>query len=525
MRSVAPFFCLPLLLLACGAGGGVGPAQAPQGGLAPSEPGMSTATTSTTKATGLGAAPAGLVAPAEDCKSYVGGPPAACPGGAFDEQLAGALALSGLERDSRLRCLESAKEAPAGLVRALRADSAPRGCADLVVGEDAAAPGAAREISETMIALGIAARLQRAVRQPPLPRPPFNKQQFIKHFKEVLTPWIREQAHAVDVMSQVGPRLTGYARGVVALEAGLADMRFVDVARSIELPEEMKNDAEIRETYLVSLEQGLEPRVVRGRDAALVGFGELAKQGITNDVRLEEARALLSELYAGRRIDSLDRLLLPPAPPLTTDTPALKLAALLPAFYALKLSSSPNVDDPKLLRARLEQGVPPALWLSTTPPRSPELAVLAQRALFRLGQTYFWAEPFAKAAAIEVPSQDASAMLLSALAKLLAQGPRNAAALMLGPPTLPAALRETQELDALARARGPLAGLAEFDAAYVRSLAPPANDPVFWKEQAARFERAQKKLPVNDKAAKSAAADLAKAARDTEKELSQKPKL
>jgi hypothetical protein len=95
----------------------------------------------------------------------------------------------------------------------------------------------------------------------------------------------------------------------------------------------------------------------------------------------------------------------------------------------------------------------------------------------------------------------------------------------LGPPTLPAALRETQELDALARARGPLAGLAEFDAAYVRSLAPPANDPVFWKEQSARFERAQKKLPVDDKAAKSAAADLAKAARDTEKELSQKPKL
>ena len=151
--------------------------------------------------------------------------------------------------------------------------------------------------------------------------------------------------------------------------------------------------------------------------------------------------------------------------------------------------------------------------------------MLAQRALFQLGQTYFWAEPFAKAAAIEVPAQDAGALLVTALAKLLAQGPRNAAALMLGPPTLPPALRETQQLDALAKAQGPMAGRAEFDAAYLRSLAPPANDPVFWREQATRFDRAQKKLPVEDKTAKSAAADLSKAARDTEKELSQKPKL
>jgi hypothetical protein len=70
-----------------------------------------------------------------------------------------------------------------------------------------------------------------------------------------------------------------------------------------------------------------------------------------------------------------------------------------------------------------------------------------------------------------------------------------------------------------------MAGLAEFDAAYLRSLAPPANDPAFWKEQATRFERAQKKLPLDDKSARSAAGDLSKAARDTERELSQKPKL
>ncbi len=519
MRSVA-LIGISLWAVACG-GASMAAPQTPQSGAATADKPTSTATI-TTKTTGLGDMPAGLVAVAAECAQFVGEAPATCAAGDFNEQLAGAPGSSGAERDIKLRCLEASQDAPAGLIRALRADLAPRGCADVLVGESASVPGAGREIAEAIVGLGVAARLQRAVRQPPLPRAPFNKAQFIKHFKEVLTPWIREQAHAVDVLSQVGPRLTGYARGVVALEAGLADMRFVNVARAIELPEEMKNDAEIRETYLVSLEQGLEPRVVRGRDAALVGFGELQRQGITNDVRLGEARKLLSEIYAGRRIDALDRLLLPPLPALTTDTAALRVAALLPAFYAQKLSSTPNVDDPKLLRARLEQGVPPALWLSTSPPKSPELAVLSQRALFQLGQTYFWAEAFTKAGTIEGSAQDPGASLLASLARVLSHGPRNAAALMLGPSTLPAQLRDVTALDVLAKAKGPMAGLAEFDAAYLRSLAPPANDPVFWKDQAARFERAQKKL--EDKAAKAAALDLSQAARDTAKELSQKPK-
>jgi len=77
-------------------------------------------------------------------------------------------------------------------------------------------------------------------------------------------------------------------------------------------------------------------------------------------------------------------------------------------------------------------------------------------------------------------------------------------------------------LDGLAKATGPVAGFAEFDAAYLRGLAPPQNDPAFWKEQAKRFSSAQKKL--TDKAQKGTAAELAKAAQDTETALSKEPK-
>jgi len=460
LRSLAPL-ALSLLLTACGAAGPSAPAKAPETTPAPSQApkaGETAAKSSNTNP--LAELPPGIPEASADCPARTKVARAACAArGDFTVELAKALSSSGVEQDRLLGCLESAPEAPPGLLRALRADLAPRGCGDATVG-DGVVSGAPREIADVLVALGVGARLYRSVREPPLPRPPFDKAAFLKHFKETLSPWIAQQAHAVDVLSQIGPRLSGYAKGIVALEAGLADMRFVAIARAIELPAEMKNDPEIRETYLVALEQALEPRVARGRDAALVGLAELSRQGITKDFRLDEARGLLSQLFAGRRIDALDRLLLPALPALSVDTPALSVAAKLPAFYSLKLDATPSISDPKLLRARLEQGVPPALWLGNPAP-APELATLTQHALFKLGQAYFWAEPFARAAAIETPASDGNAALLSALAKVLARGPRNAAALMLGPPSLPPELRDTAGVDALTKQKGPLAGLAE----------------------------------------------------------------
>lgn len=520
LRTLGPV-ALALFSLACGAGGAV-PPKAPEAPASEEQANGALPTEPAPKQAGLGQAPPGVPPAPARCEGFLGAVPKQCAGGSFEERLAAALSRKDEERDLSLRCLEGAPEAPPGWVRALRADLAPRECGDVVVGSEAAVDGAARELADALVALGVGARLFRLVQAPPLPQAPFDKPQFLKHFREVLSPWIVAQAKAVDALSQVGPRLNGYARGVVAIEAGLADLRFVEVARRVELPEEMKKDPEIRETYLVALEQALEPRVARGRDAALVGLGEFSKQGITNDARLSQVRSRLSELYAGRRLDALDQLVLPPLPPADESSAALQVAARLPAFYALKLAASPSVEDGKVLRARLEHGVPPALWLGSLPASaSPELATLAQRGLFNLGQVYFWAEPFARAAAITTPPQDGEAALVGALSQVLARGPRNAAAMMLGAPTLPAELRDVSSLDALARTKTPVAGLAELDAAYVRGLAPPANDPAFWQEQAARYRRAEKKLTAAP--AKAKAAELGRAAADTEKELRRQP--
>jgi hypothetical protein len=519
LRKLPPAL-LCLLSLACGAGGAVAPPASPtrdveRENVAANDP-------EPAKDAGLGEMPVGLPPPPPECIAYAADEPSAtCANSDVTELLATALDAPAERRSASLRCLEASEAIMPGLMRALRADLAPRECGDVIVGS-ASVSGAPRDVADALVALGVGARLYRAVRKPPLPRAGADKAAFLAHFKELLSPWIVAQAHAIDVLSKVGPRLSGYGKAVVALEAGLADMRFVNVARSVQLPEEMKSDPEIRETYLVALEQALEPRIARGRDAALVGLGELARLGVLNDARLQEARALLSSLFAGRRIDSLDGLRLEPLPPLDSASPSLRIAAKLPAFYAMKLAGTPNVDDPKLLRARLERGVPPGLWLDGAAANaSPELHALSQRALFMLGQTYFWAEPFARAANLPVPAEDAAAALVAALSKVLAKGPRNAAAMMLGPTTLPPELRDTTTLDALTKTKGPVAGLAEFDAAYLRGLAPPANDPAFWKEQSERYQRAHKKL--EDKDGKAKALELAKAAKDTEKELRKQP--
>jgi hypothetical protein len=100
----------------------------------------------------------------------------------------------------------------------------------------------------------------------------------------------------------------------------------------------------------------------------------------------------------------------------------------------------------------------------------------------------------------------------------LQNGPRDASALLLGGPALPAGTGQVAELDRLAsETSNPSAPLAAFDAAYLRSLVPPPNDPKFWADLSKRFDAAGRGLrdPEQKKRAQAASA----AAKDTEKAL------
>ncbi|HEX3852217.1 MAG TPA: hypothetical protein VHW01_14705, partial [Polyangiaceae bacterium] len=74
------------------------------------------------------------------------------------------------------------------------------------------------------------------------------------------------------------------------------------------------------------------------------------------------------------------------------------------------------------------------------------------------------------------------------------------------------------ELDRLASEKNNSnAPLAAFDAAYLRSLVPPPNDPKFWDDLSKRFTIAERGLRDPDQ--KKRARDASAAARDTEKAL------
>lgn len=479
----------------------------------------------------LVAEPVGVPAADAGCQEYLSHSSEACAkppaSRATPEALVQALnATAPLERDAQLACLESDPALAPGLVRALRAELAPLGCGDVIALPflEPRRPELDRSVEDALIALAAGSRLARLVHQAPELSPPFDKPHFMDFFQATLKPWIMTQAQAIHELSLSGARLSPYAKGIVAIEAGLADMRFVSVVRKVSLPKEMSDDAELRETYYAALDEALEPRKARGRDAALVGLREFASVGILVDSRVERARALLSEVYAGRRIDALDKLLLPPLTPALEDTSERQLALRLPTFYAGYVLAKSSLDAP-LLRALLERGLPRPLAAQLDPSKLDDAQRdLFTRALIERGRRYFRAEDFALAARLssgDKPGPERA--LYHALATSLQNGPRDASELILRGPQLPTSALQVAELDRLAsEKKNPSAALAAFDAAYLLGLAPPQNDAKFWEELAKRYEAAARAL--KDPAQKRLAHDSSTAAKDTARALSTGPK-
>ncbi len=421
------------------------------------------------------------------------------------------------KRDAALLGLAACEGLPGGLATALRAELAPAGCADPIVGPVLAAAPQRLDASmqQTLFAHGVAARLARTVGAAPKLAPPYDKKRVLAHLQGPLKAWMTEQAAAVQALSELGASLSFYARGVVALEAALADLRFVGVVRGAPVPEEFKNDPALRDAYYGSLDQVLEPRKARGRDAALVGLRDFARVGVIADGRLERARTLLSELYGGRRVDALDPLIAPPLAPPPREGAEERLAAALPTYYAGLLFAA-REPSPALARALLERGLPWTLRQKLAPASEldPELRRLAVHGRLALGRRYRRAVDFDEAAAHAArwpaAGRPDDVQLAFALALALRGGPEDIAALMRNP-TADVRGGDVAALDAVAAAGGPLAGAAAFDAARVREVyAPPGEGPAYWRDVAARYRRAAAAL--TDPRQRAAAEERAAAA-------------
>ena len=356
----------------------------------------------------LGKAPAGVTKAPAVCDEYAKNKPAAAPAcGDRDSALAEldkalALAAPGADgaappadavkaRDAALAALESCAGIPAGVVRALRADLAPAACGDVLAEPLLKKPpkDLRADVHEALFGMALAARLGRAGGAFPELSPPFSKDRVKKHVDGPIARWMKDVATAVQDMSEAATKLRFYGGAIAAVAAGNADLALVEQVRGAPIPDEMQKDEEARNIYYASLDEALEPRKKRGRNAALVGLIKFAEVGAVHDGRVKEARRLLSKLYGGRRIDALDRLMLPAAPAAPSGSVDERLAARLPSFYAGILLDPKVTSQAGVLAAFTSRGLPLAhrQALSAASP-SPDLAPHVARAHLALGQLY-----------------------------------------------------------------------------------------------------------------------------------------
>lgn len=433
-------------------------------------------------------------------------------------------AANEVELHQKLAALESCSHFEPGLILSLRADLAPPECADEIVSAKLADPKAALslELHQLLRGQSIGARLLRAEVTPPVPQPPFTREHFEAFLKERIKPWYSAQSRAIFELSSEGAKLSGYGKAITAIEAGMSDLRFVESVRSVPLPEDMNRDPELVEVYGQSLEDALEPRKIRGRDAILVGLLHLGQQGVLNDARLKRAQAQLSKLFAGSRIDALSGLLLPPLPEPSTATVIERLAARLPPFFADRILTEKSLESPTVLRALMVRGLGPKIRqvVERRAYERADVARLYARALLEYGSKYFRPADFTRATIIlgtKGSLEGAAARetrLIAALSHALEGGPENAVQLMLTGPMLPDSMGRIAQLQQLAKENSEIGGLAAYDAAHLMTVIPMREpNAAHWEKAAQSFDVAASKL--KDPKLKSLAKARAEDARAT----------
>src|SRR5262249_1396497 len=148
---------------------------------------------------------------------------------------------------------------------------APTECADVITDPYLNGTSTVTGVAgHSMIALSLAAKLSRTAEQAPSMKDAPDKESVKRFIQAPLRKWMVDESTAIEALSAAGVELSGMARGIVAIEAGMADLRLVDRIRSAPVPSSW--DKELKAVYEAALDEALEPRKARGRDAALVGL-------------------------------------------------------------------------------------------------------------------------------------------------------------------------------------------------------------------------------------------------------------
>jgi hypothetical protein len=418
-----------------------------------------------------------LVPPAPaTCRPFVERPPGTKPPCDTRPELLSALdaaiVINDVDtRDTALVSLEACGGAPAGLIRALRADLAPVACADamiepLLANRRVAMSG---EIQHLLVGLAIAARQSRLRGGPPEMKPPFNRAHLRAYIDGTVHEWHRRRSAASDELTKVAQALVGYGRAVALLECGRSELRMWGKAATPAGP--VARDDELRNAYWNELQSTtLLPTRWRAIELSTAGLAEYATLGVIADARRDRGSKLLTQ-QVPTRMATLAWTVLPPLPPVDTSTVEARLFARLPTFYAEALLPAESADDLVRLRAMVERGLGKAARARLRRlPLSPEAGRLVADAKVKLGLLYWRGVDFDQALTAIGEHRDDESLVLMAIALALRAPEDGRMRRLLGDGSASTEVR-LRPLEWLTASEGPAFAIAAYDLAVIAEAA------------------------------------------------------
>jgi hypothetical protein len=326
--------------------------------------------------------------------------------------LADALALSDVEgRDRKLWETEACRFFAPGLIRALRAELDPS-CGDVIV-ESLLRDNRQLLSSEWLAALqglALAAQLHRAITPlSPMRAPPGSLEAHLlraitpmalmldpkvaahidRYMTGVLIPWRDAQMGRLDAL---GAKIEGlpedsYGRVVATMASAWAWHQLISGARATPIPDLVKRDYPLRTRYYGTVDDDLDVVRQRSKQWDIQAAHMASRQGIRRTPIANEwyGAAITSTLpdFAS----TLGKLKIPMPPTYPVENVRQYAAYRLPTFYAGALFSGDDVNDPRIVRGLIENGLAIAhrrLWTQAKP--SAEVAELLAYGRFALAR-------------------------------------------------------------------------------------------------------------------------------------------
>jgi hypothetical protein len=324
-----------------------------------------------------------------------------------------------VKRDIALFELEGCASFPFGLARALRADLF-RACADELVSSffTGFEQPVAADITDVLIGLQVASRLERAAQPLPAFGGDGSAQAVATYMERSVRPWLAARLDVISALERASARLApgSYADVIVSLALSLAAERSYAHVRSVRLPDAVKKAYESRARFYASLDVELAELKARKGALLLRAAERIALQGVHRGVDADRWYPFFNARDLPLRLEA--------PPPVVANSASERVVASVPSFYAERLFAERLLDDPRLFRLLAESGIPPESRrrLEQRTLSAPDAEVLAyfQAALAqRSAEPVHWNETLRSLEAANPLSPAAELLLATARSALL----------------------------------------------------------------------------------------------------------